>query len=205
MHNLWLAMALSMSLVGCILCYLSTPQQSWRANRLPASPARIAAALLWFGSFISFVLSGFSLAAALFAVCVSVMLTLGCLPFSSLWLADSAIPRSRKQLTGDGLSVGQKGNYLPIQPHWWSKSIVGCLLGFSLALAISGLWAWWGPGGIDAADKVQFNMWIVTPFWMIIFSLVYLFRTGWQALAFLAAFNGVAWTLLAIARGLANA
>lgn len=68
-----------------------------------------------------------------------------------------------------------------IQPDWWSKSIAGGLLGILIAFALVGLFAWTGPGGIDAKDKVQFNMWIITPIWLTIFSLTYFFHSGWQA------------------------
>ncbi len=68
-----------------------------------------------------------------------------------------------------------------IQPDWISKTLAGALLGFALAVAISGLFAWWGPGGIGAPDKVQFNMWATSLYWMTVWSLVYLFRTGLRA------------------------
>lgn len=68
-----------------------------------------------------------------------------------------------------------------IQPDWWSKSIAGGVLGILIAFALVGLFAWVGPGGINATDKVQFNMWIITPVWLTIFSLTYFFYSGWQA------------------------
>lgn len=67
------------------------------------------------------------------------------------------------------------------RPDWWSKTLAGCLPGFVIALTLTGLFAWLGPGGIDASDKVQFNMWAIAPLWMTLLGLVYLFRTGWQA------------------------
>lgn len=69
-----------------------------------------------------------------------------------------------------------------IQPAWWAKSLAGSVLGFTLAFALSGIFAWVGPGGIGAANKTQFVMWMIAPLWMLFFSLVYLFRTGLQAL-----------------------
>ncbi|MCH2556848.1 MAG: hypothetical protein MK005_06045 [Alcanivorax sp.] len=88
----------------------------------------------------------------------------------------------------------------PIQPHWWSKTLAGGVLGFSLAIALSGLFAWLGPGGIGAPDKVQFNMWLVPFIWMTVFSLVYLFRTGIRAWLWLGAANGLAFLALMLAR-----
>lgn len=68
-----------------------------------------------------------------------------------------------------------------LQPDWISKTLAGAVLGLALSVAVSGLFAWWGPGGIDAPDKVQFNMWVIPLYWMALWSLVYLFRTGLRA------------------------
>lgn len=76
-----------------------------------------------------------------------------------------------------------------IQPHWWSKSLCGIILGFSLAVGLTGLFAWFGPGGIDANSKVQLNMWLIAPLWMLTLSLVCLFRTGLRAFVWLTAAN----------------
>src|SRR3954464_12672920 len=84
----------------------------------------------------------------------------------------------------------------PIQTDWWTKTCAGALLGLTLAFALSGLFAWFGPGGIAAPQKVQFVMWIIAPIWMLIFSLVYLFRTGLRALAWLAGINVAAYAIL---------
>lgn len=87
-----------------------------------------------------------------------------------------------------------------LHADWGLKSSAGAVLGFSLALACSGLFAWWGPGGIDAENKVQFNMWLIPIIWMPVFSVTYLFRTGWQAIGWLAGFNLLAYGLLLVAR-----
>jgi len=78
-----------------------------------------------------------------------------------------------------------------LEPDWISKTLAGGVLGYGLALALIGLAAWIGPGGIDAANKGQFNMWMITPLWLLFFSTVYLFRSGWQAIAVLGAANVV--------------
>ncbi|WP_317203439.1 hypothetical protein [Janthinobacterium sp.] len=87
---------------------------------------------------------------------------------------------------------------IPIRADWWSKTLAGAVLGWTLALALSGLFAWLGPGGIAAPQKYQFIMWLIAPLWMIIFSLVYLFRTGLRAVFWLAAANLLAYALLFI-------
>lgn len=87
-----------------------------------------------------------------------------------------------------------------IQPDWWSKTFAGCVLGASLALALSGLFAWLGPGGITADNKVQVNMWLISPLWVLIFSFVFLFRTGLRAILWLSLANFLAYGLLWIAQ-----
>ena len=72
-----------------------------------------------------------------------------------------------------------------LRPDWTSKTLAGLFAGFFIALGLAGIFAWAGPGGLDAANKVQFNMWLITPLWMLIWSLVYLFRSGLHAWAVL--------------------
>jgi len=71
---------------------------------------------------------------------------------------------------------------------WLGKTFAGLLLGLVIALAASGLFAWFGPGGImGGAGKTQFNMWLVAPIWSLTLSLVYLFRTTLDAWKWLGA------------------
>lgn len=84
----------------------------------------------------------------------------------------------------------------PMRADWWTKTLSGLVLGFTLALAVSGLFAWLGPGGIAAPQKVQFVMWLITPLWMLILSMIYLVRTGLRALTGLLIANVLAYALL---------
>lgn len=85
-----------------------------------------------------------------------------------------------------------------IQNDWWSKTLAGAILGFTLALALTGIFAWFGPGGIDAPQKVQVVMWMISPLWMILCSTAYFFRTGLRAWLWLLLANALAYTLLFI-------
>lgn len=87
-----------------------------------------------------------------------------------------------------------------IEPCWLSKTFAGAILGITLALALSGLFAWLGPGGIAAADKVQFNMWLIPPLWLTLFSFVYMFPNGKSAWRWLLLANLLAYSALAITR-----
>ncbi|MGN0921094.1 MAG: hypothetical protein ACI4NJ_05110 [Cellvibrio sp.] len=90
--------------------------------------------------------------------------------------------------------------YAEIKPDWLSKSLAGLCIGFFLAVALSGLFAWWGPGGISADNKSQFNMWIVPPIWLTVFSFVYFFRDGMRAWLWLGGLTLVAFTALFLTR-----
>lgn len=89
----------------------------------------------------------------------------------------------------------------PIRADWWSKTLAGAILGWTLALAVAGIFAWAGPGGIDAPNKTQFVMWMIAPLWMLVFSLSYLFRSGLRAALWLGAANALAYALLFSLRG----
>ena len=81
--------------------------------------------------------------------------------------------------------------------HWFGKTMAGVVLGFGLALALSGLFAWLSPGGIDAGGgKAQFNMWLMAPLWAGVLSFVYLFRDSLRAWLWLGAANALAFAAL---------
>ncbi|WP_066097948.1 hypothetical protein [Xanthomonas massiliensis] len=85
--------------------------------------------------------------------------------------------------------------------HWLGKTCAGTVLGFGLAVALSGLFAWLGPGGIGAGGgKAQFNMWLMAPVWAGVLSFVFLFRDSLRAWLWLGAANGLAFALLWVVR-----
>ena len=83
-----------------------------------------------------------------------------------------------------------------LQPAWWTKSLAGLVLGFTLALGLVGLFAWFGPGGIDADTKVQVNMWLIAPIWLSVLSLSFLFKTGLRAIGYLGLFYVLTYIVL---------
>jgi hypothetical protein len=89
-----------------------------------------------------------------------------------------------------------------LRTDWWSKTFAGAVLGLGLSLALCGLFAWAGPGGIAAAGKVQFVMWMIAPVWMLIFSFTYLISTGVRAIQYLLAANVSAYALLFFIRAM---
>lgn len=86
---------------------------------------------------------------------------------------------------------------------WFGKASAGVILGFGLALAISGLFAWFGPGGLgESGGKVQLNMWLMSPIWMAVVSFCFLFRDAARAWLWLGGANLVAFGLLLSGRWL---
>lgn len=65
---------------------------------------------------------------------------------------------------------------------WFFKALAGLVLGFALSVGLSGLFAWFGPGGLfGGSGKTQFTMWMVAPLWCGILSFCFLFRNGRSA------------------------
>jgi len=84
-----------------------------------------------------------------------------------------------------------------IRPDWWAKTIAGLLGGFGLGMALVGLLAYLGPGGITAVDGRFTTLRFVMPFiWIAVFGLVFLFRSGWTAWLWLGAANVIAFAAL---------
>ncbi|WP_076416571.1 hypothetical protein [Shewanella sp. UCD-KL12] len=85
-----------------------------------------------------------------------------------------------------------------IQPHWWQKSLTASVLGLTLAYALVAIFAWFGPGGIDAEMKVQFNMWLVSLLWMPILAFSFMFKTGAKTFIYLLSANVSAYLLYGV-------
>ncbi|HEX5660748.1 MAG TPA: hypothetical protein VFX59_26325 [Polyangiales bacterium] len=82
---------------------------------------------------------------------------------------------------------------------WGSKTLAGALLGLSLALACSALFARLA-GGIAPPIRAQLTMWMVMPIWLSVLGATYFFESGKRAWLWLALANVVAAGLLAAAR-----
>ena len=79
--------------------------------------------------------------------------------------------------------------------HWWSKTLIGVFFGLLLAYGLVAIFAWFGPHGIEGKDKVQFNMWVVSPLWLTFLSLVYLFTNRRNALLYFGGANGLVYSM----------
>lgn len=80
---------------------------------------------------------------------------------------------------------------------WFGKVSAGLILGFLLALGISGLFRH-SLGVEDAfiSTKGQFAMWLISPIWAGILSFCFLFSSPRSAWGWLGLSSGIIWALL---------
>ncbi|TIX51660.1 hypothetical protein [Alteraurantiacibacter aquimixticola] len=81
--------------------------------------------------------------------------------------------------------------------NWFGKASAGLILGFALALGISGILY----RSIDVGDDIfslpaQFTMWAMGPIWAGILSFCFLFRSGVRAWLWLGGATLAVWLAL---------
>lgn len=81
-----------------------------------------------------------------------------------------------------------------IQRDWISKSVAGVVLGLLLGLGCSALFMELAPD-MMANIKVQLAMWMVTPIWLGVLSMSFLFQDGKRAWMWLVLANTLVFTL----------
>jgi cytochrome bd-type quinol oxidase subunit 2 len=80
---------------------------------------------------------------------------------------------------------------------WLGKASAGLVCGYALAIGLTGLFAWLGPGGLmHSSAKTQLNMWLVAPIWVTVLSTCFLFRSGRRAWAWLLLANALCYLVL---------
>ncbi|MFT3802576.1 MAG: hypothetical protein QM766_15330 [Burkholderiaceae bacterium] len=88
-----------------------------------------------------------------------------------------------------------------IRPDWWGKTSAGVILGFGLAVALVGLFAYLVPGGIEGpGGRHTLWRWLVPPIWIGVLSSCFLFRSGLTAWFWLGAANLIAFSALLACR-----
>ena len=86
---------------------------------------------------------------------------------------------------------------------WFGKAAAGLVCGFTLAIALTGLFAWLGPRGLmHSSAKTQLAMWLVSPTWVVVLSTCFLFRSAARAWSWLLLANGLCFGLLFAVRAL---
>ncbi|WP_232495542.1 hypothetical protein [Novosphingobium kaempferiae] len=77
---------------------------------------------------------------------------------------------------------------------WLGKASAGLILGFVLALGLSGLIAWSiGVSDTFFSTRGQLAMWSMSPVWCLILSLCFLFRSGGRAWGVLGLASVIVW------------
>lgn len=161
------AAALCCCLSSAVAFYLGCPNQQWLRKRplkffpgLFISGALVILAYIFF----RFELSNLS---SIFAVIVTDMLLLGLLPF----FGTLKTPAKNAERSNSGLIKSETAVHY--QPHWWLRTTGAFLLGYPLAVSISGLIVLLSPGPLTDDVKSQFAMWLITPLWLIPLSLAF--------------------------------
>jgi len=86
-----------------------------------------------------------------------------------------------------------------IQRDWWSKTFAGLLLGFTLAVAISGIFVKTN-ATMAFSIRGQLAKWMMARIWLSTLSGVYLFQSGKKAWLWLCLTNLVAFGVYALTR-----
>jgi len=86
-----------------------------------------------------------------------------------------------------------------IARDWFAKILAGTLLGFTLALACSALFARLA-SGMALAARGQLAMWMLAPIWLGVLASVFFFRSGKHAWLGLGSANLLVLGLLALSR-----
>ena len=86
-----------------------------------------------------------------------------------------------------------------LRREWLSKTLAGLLLGFTLAIACSGIFARLA-STIAVPIRAQLTMWMVTPIWLGVLSGCFFFGSGKRAWLWLGAANIVVFGLLTAVR-----
>ncbi len=86
-----------------------------------------------------------------------------------------------------------------LRRDWLSKTLAGLLLGLTLAIGCSGIFARLA-SSIALPIKAQLTMWMVMPIWLGVLSGCFFFQSGKRAWLWLGAANIVVYGLLLAVR-----
>lgn len=170
--------------------YLGCPNQQWLPKRpLGFYPMAAIACALLIPGWILF-RAHMSVLSASFTVLTVTMLCLSLLPL---------LTRFEKPLTNDSpkkSTMDKSESAEHYRARWWLRIIGSLVLAFPLAVTITGLLAYLGPGGLTNDVKTQLAMWLITPLFLLPLSLVFFAKSAFRALSILFGLNLLASSLL---------
>lgn len=88
-----------------------------------------------------------------------------------------------------------------LQPDWWTKTLTGCFLGLSFAMAIGAIIVLLSKSHTDSSLAPQLGMWSIPWFWLFSFFMAYFIPKGWQSIVIFSIANVIAYALLFWLRG----
>ncbi|WNO11464.1 hypothetical protein [Teredinibacter sp. KSP-S5-2] len=187
-------LAVGLCLISSAVFYLGCPNQQWFDKRpvgfyphLAVSLGLLIGAWWLFRSHLSVLSSSFAL------LCIQ-MLALSLLPFLARF--DNPIGNTGTSKTG----ITKDKSASLYRPQWWLRILGVFILGYPLAVGISGLFALFGPGEITHDIKSQLVMWMITPLWLLPLSLVFFAQSIVRTLAIILSLNIIVYLLLWYAR-----
>lgn len=186
-------LALLLCTLAAGIFYLGCPNQQWLTKRpLGFYPMTGISALVLIPAWLLFHQHMSTLSSS-FAVLTALMLLLGLLPFAAY--LDK--PLSQGARATAGIVKGPSAS--SYQPHWWLRLGATLVLGYPLAVGLSGVFAHWGPGPLTHDVKSQLVMWLITPLWLLPVCLVFFIHHIKWILGLLIGLNGIVYLLLWLA------
>ncbi len=88
-----------------------------------------------------------------------------------------------------------------IQPDWWIKTLVGFILGLTLAIAMATILFFLAIPHVERNTVAQFAMWSIPWVWMFMFFIAYFIPKGWHSLLIFSLANILAYILMFWLRG----
>ncbi len=88
-----------------------------------------------------------------------------------------------------------------MQPDWWSKTLTGLILGFTLATAIATILFLVNVPYVERNTIAQVAMWSIPWVWMLLFFIAYFIPKGWHSLLLYSIANVIAFAIVFYLRG----
>lgn len=173
-------LALLLNISGSACLYLAHPNQKWLSTVSPRRLFLVLGSMLLIASLAAWI-AALQPLAGFFVTLHVAMVCLLAFPYLATLRGTAHAPERAVEM----------------RPDWWSKTLAGAILGLGLALALAGLYAYLGPGGINAPGGRYSLMRMMEAFvWIVVLGFCFLFRSGRAAWIWLGAANLITFAAL---------